>query len=719
MLRESGELSPALELYEKVLDREPKNHLALHGCGVALYRRGDFEKAVARLEQAVVLRPSDPTRHIDLGEVYRKLGDYRNSVGCCQVALKLRPNAPEALNTLGLALQGAGDLAGALDHFRAALAVRPDFFAAHTNAGQLLESLGEGEAALAHFRVAVELAPESSLARTNLGLALLGRDLAAESLIHFREAARIDPGTAVAHHNLGNALRILGSGEEARTSYLKAIRLDPDIAISYAQIAMTLRTEGLLGEALRWLKLAIELEPGNARFWDELAELHLKREEPDLAVECRRRVFELAPQDDVETRIALGWAMQEDGNIPEALEQYIFAHQIRPGLPQVQLAMSGAYEELGELSAAEAALREAIRLHPRLTAAHARLATLLRGNLPDADLETIEQILMDEILNRHQRDRLLFGLAHVLDARGEYTRAAACLSEANASTLQSRRDDGLHYEPENHASFANGLIGAFDGEFFRRTAGLGLGTRRPIFVVGLPRSGTTLVEQILASHPRVHGAGERLFGRRSFESVSPVVDRGVPPMKCVASLDEYALKRIAGEHLGKLNALDLGRAERIVEKLPENYLYMGFLVALFPNATFVHCRRDLRDVAVSCWSSDFRSIRWANDTGHIGARFRQYRCLMRHWSHVFPSPIVEVDYEDTVSDLEGVARRLLDACGLRWDPACLEFHRTKRVVRTASLTQVRRPIYKSSVARWKNYESDLAGLFASLTELAE
>jgi hypothetical protein len=148
--------------------------------------------------------------------------------------------------------------------------------------------------------------------------------------------------------------------------------------------------------------------------------------------------------------------------------------------------------------------------------------------------------------------------------------------------------------------------------------------------------------------------------------------------------------------------------------MPDNYLYLGLLAAMFPAAVFIHCRRDLRDVAVSCWMTDFRTIRWANDPGHIASRFREYRRLMDHWRAVLPVAIHEFDYEETVTDLEAVARRLLEACGLEWDPACLEFHRTRRNVRTASLAQVRQPIYKTSLARWRNYERALAELFEAL-----
>ena len=211
-------------------------------------------------------------------------------------------------------------------------------------------------------------------------------------------------------------------------------------------------------------------------------------------------------------------------------------------------------------------------------------------------------------------------------------------------------------------------------------------------------------------------AGERLFARRMFEKLPSLVQAGLTPTECLASLDGYSLKRLAAEHLGRLNALDLGRFDRIVDKMPENYSYIGLITAMFPAATLIHCRRDPRDVAVSCWMSDFRAIRWANDLGHIGSRFEQYYRLMDHWKKVFPAAIFEVDYADTVSDLEGTPRMLLDACGLEWDPMCLEFHRTQRAVHTASLTQVRQPIYKTSVARWRHYKAQLADLFSVLEQ---
>jgi hypothetical protein len=219
---------------------------------------------------------------------------------------------------------------------------------------------------------------------------------------------------------------------------------------------------------------------------------------------------------------------------------------------------------------------------------------------------------------------------------------------------------------------------------------------------------------VLASHPRVHGGGELLLARQSFESIPTTLGRTESPLDCVPHLNAQAIRHLAERHLRKLESLNDGRSERVVDKMPENYICLGLIAAMFPNATFLHCRRDLRDVALSCWMTDFRNIPWASDFEHIGACFREYLRLMDHWRTVLPVPVHEVQYEDVVRDLEGVAKRLLATCELDWDPACLEFYRTRRNVRTASNGQVRQPLYTRSVGRWNNYERELADLFAAL-----
>jgi hypothetical protein len=188
---------------------------------------------------------------------------------------------------------------------------------------------------------------------------------------------------------------------------------------------------------------------------------------------------------------------------------------------------------------------------------------------------------------------------------------------------------------------------------------------------------------------------------------------------CLAALDAPAIRRLAEQHLAWLGALDGGRADRVTDKQPGNYLFLGLLAAAFPEATFIHCRRDLRDVAVSCWTTPFRWLDWTHEPGRIEARFREYLQLMGHWRRVLPVPLHAADYEEMVADLEGTARRLVAACGLEWHPACLEFHRARRPVRTASAGQVRTPLYATSVGRWRHYQDELAELIAACESLRE
>ncbi len=351
-----------------------------------------------------------------------------------------------------------------------------------------------------------------------------------------------------------------------------------------------------------------------------------------------------------------------------------------------------------------------MRCDPRFALAHYNLAELLRGKLPQADLAAQRRLLEDSRPNDGDRSLLHFGMAQVLDALGDYAQAAEHLARGNALQLSEWRRHGEQYDPAAYDSLVTRLIEVCSPAFFQRVRGFGLESELPVFVVGLPRSGTTLVEQVLASHPQVFGAGETPLAR---DSLAALGGEGLAPVEGLCRLDREAASRIAARHLEKLRARSPA-ALRIVDKMPENYLYLGLLAALFPRAKLIHCRRDLRDVALSCWMTHFQEVSWANDQEHIASRFSGYQRIMEHWHNVLPTPLLEVDYEETVVDLEGVARKLVSWCGLEWEPRCLEFHRLKRPVTTASALQVRQPIYGTSVGRWKHYEPALRSLFARL-----
>ncbi len=711
-LHQAGDFAGACRGYQRLIARDSANADAYHLLGVAFHQMGKSAEAIEQISRAVAIRPGVAPFHANLAEAYRATGQFERAAGCCRTALHLWKDYPEAHNNLGLALQALGKIDEAIEHFRASIALRPSDAMTYSNLGTALRSKGNSDEALAAFRKAVELNPALPEAQTNLGQFLLDLGKPEEALAHCLEAVKLRPNLAEAHNNLGNVYRELKQYTDARASYFEAIRINPDLTLAHSNLGLTLQREGRLDEAMPWFRRACELEPESVLHLGNLADAATDSDEYEVAIDCYRKMLEIDPTRAL-THNNLGWLMQEQGNLAEAEQCFQTALSLDPALPPAMISLGGLREEQGQLQEAEELFRKALEIHPGHTIALARLATMLRGKLSDQDLELVERRIEDATLAEGIRGTLLFGLAHVYDARGRYEEAAACLRRSNAAALDDLESRKQKYSPIDHERFVTNLLATFTPEYFERFRGFGLETRRPVFIVGLPRSGTTLIEQVLSSHSRFHGAGELMLARQNFEKIPARLGRALPPIACLPDLTGDIVNDLALGHDARLAELGPG-ADRVSDKMPDNYMYLGFIRLMFPHATFIHCRRDLRDIAVSCWMTNFRSIRWACSPEHIGNRFQQYLRLMDHWSAVLPATIHVVNYEDTVEDLEGVARRLVAACGLDWEPACLEFHRNDRPVRTASLTQVRQPVYKKSLARWKNYEASLQDLFAAL-----
>lgn len=589
----------------------------------------------------------------------------------------------------------ASDAAEAARHLRRALRLR--------EAGKL-------EEALVHFRRAAELTAYDAIAQTNLGQALLALGRAEEAIAPCRIAVTLEPDRAILHLVLADALRFAELYDDAREAYCRAIALAPTLARAHAHLGLLHRDMRRVQDAFAPLKRAVELEPRNASFWKYLAEADAEWEDLPEAIRCWQRAIELQPNEPA-FRLGLGKTLQRAGMMQEAERELHRALRLSPGVAEAHLALGHWHEVSGNTREAERAFRAALAIDPALTRAQFSLAQLLGKRLPDADICAMQDRLANPALPTACRIKLQFALAGVGDARGEYAIAAQTANQANAlASRQVTRRGG--YDPARHRAFVDRLIEAFSTDFFTRTANLGSASECSVFIVGLPRSGTTLVHQILASHPRVHGAGELNLAWQSFMNIPESLGVSDDVLACVPKLEAASLHRLADRHLASLATRDQGQAERIVDKMPDNYLYLGLLAAMFPRATFIHCRRDLRDVAVSCWFTHFQSVAWSHEVEHIGSRFDDYRRVMEHWRRVLPITLHEADYEQLVGDPERVARSLIAACKLDWDPACLAFHRQLRPVHTASAQQVREPIYTRSVGRWRHYERELADLVA-------
>ncbi len=580
------------------------------------------------------------------------------------------PSAPvsllEAINT-ALAME---DSAAARRLCETRLAEAPDDADAHRFLGQVLARQSDLKAARAVAKRATELAPHDPRAWSDLGRVwVLASDWQA-AVRCFRYAVSLNAEYADGWHNLGAALKQMGEQERALSCLQRALALDPTRAETYLAVGGLLVADGQLDEALWCFERAAAHAPDSSHARNRLAQELSDCGQVDQAEALFRR--SLAHRaDDIDAWIGLGQAMEDLGH-EAAPTCYLNVLQRQPGHG---LAL-GQYLSLVKDDAEAASW-----------VAHAE-AALLRSETPDEAKALIG-----------------YGLAKYYDRRKYYERAAQAGQAANAAR---RRKAGLL---DRHALQArvDGIIKAYTHDFFDERRPFGVGTDQPVFIVGLPRSGTTLIEQILAAHPAMYGAGELPdLARLASQSIA---GRKAAPWQAALHVEEMQSRLLAHEYVLALRRNAPPDCPRISDKQPLNFFQLAFVALLFPNARVIHCRRDARDNALSIWMENFNvDQRYATDFHDLAFFIAQERRLMAHWHTALPLKILDVQYEDVVADLEGQARRLIAFLGAPWDDRCLHFHRQDRAVQTPSRWQVRQPIYARSVGRWNHYGTYLPDL---------
>jgi tetratricopeptide (TPR) repeat protein len=711
-----GQLRAAEQNCRAVLQVNAQQPSAYYLLATIAMHEARYPLAIECLRRAAALVPTQAQLHADLGVAYYLAGDHAQAETACREALRLKPDYPEAHNNLGNVLRALGRHREAGPCFREALRLKPDYPEAHNNLGTLyLDDLASPVDAETHYREALRLWPDFPDAHNNLGNALRALDRSAGAEPCFREALRLRPQFFEAQNNLGAALLDLHRPAEAEACCRAALGLRPTFPEAHATLGQALAELGRYAEAEASLRTALRLKPDFAEAHNGLGNVLIKLEKHEEAEACFRAALHFTPKL-AQAQNNLGLVLYKLGRYAEAETCYREALRLKPNLAKAHAHLGILHGELGRTQEAEACFREALTHDPKHGGAHAHLGLLLRGDLPDVDFAALREAAERVEPDDDSRIALQFGLGQVLDGRKDYPGAIACFQRGHAIRREVLEKQGRAYDPADHTALVDRLLAEFTPEFFARLRGAGNDSERPVFIIGLPRSGTTLTEQILASHSQIFGAGELNYAHDDFQSLPKMLDTDAVPVDCLARLDAAAVQRLAAKHLERLDSLN-ATAARVVDKMPDNYQFLGLLAVLFPRAKVIHCRRDLRDIALSCWTTNFNQIRWSSDPEHIAERCVQYRRLMAHWRRVLPLPLLEVDYEETVTDLEGVARRLVAWCGLDWEPRCLAFHETKRPVRTASVIQVRQPIYTRSVGRWKNYEAALGAMFARLEAL--
>jgi tetratricopeptide (TPR) repeat protein len=454
-------------------------------------------------------------------------------------------------------------------------------------------------------------------------------------------------------------------------------------------------------EALGILTQALEREPGDPDVLGHLAGIHALLRQPEQAKPYLDRLLQVLPDSgEAHANAARNALAMNDVALAIALGSK--AVGLAPEDAPARLTLADALEAGGRFEEAKSQYDAVLERDPRNVTALANLLGHREWQVSESHERAARALLADDALGEAQRVQLHFGLAHYHDARRQFDEAFTHLQAANAA-----RHRWYPFDSGRFSDVVDELVRVLSKEGLRSFPKPALRSDRPIVIVGMPRSGTTLVEQVLASHSRIAAGGELPTLTRIATEIARAPG-GYP--RGLFALDADTLGRHAGRYLDTLAGLSAD-ALRVTDKMPFNFLHLGLVAALLPDAKIVHCRRDAMDTCVSCHFTPFNAnLQFASDLRALGRYYLDYRRLMDHWQAVLATPILEIDYERLVTDTEPTIRRLLAHCGVDWEPGCAQFHRTERGIQTPSRWQVRQPVYRHAIGRWRNYEKHLGPL---------
>ncbi len=667
---QAGQADQAERLCQQVLAIWPGQSDALHLMGLMAHAYGNLDLAIEHLRRAC-LAPRAPAIYVsNLAEMCRQAGQLTEAEQAARRAVAMDNALVAGWNNLGIILQEAGKLEESLSCLERVVTLQPTYPEAHNNLGNTLKRLGR-------------------------------LDQAQE---RYRQALAIAPAYAEAMSNLSNLLTDLGQFDAALAMARQAIEENPRLSDAYINAAAVEVSRDRYPEALRWVDALLSYAPVHANALGVRSTVLRRMGRLDEALQDARRAVAAAPHSG-EAQNILGEALQALDNMEDALA----AFDIATGTPgfaaeKAMINRGVVLMEQGDRQAAKAAFDAVLARHPRSAAAWFNMADLHRFSPGDPAIAQMEALVASGgVQSQTDRTALNFALGKAWMDAGDPERAFAYLDEGNR---QKRATFG--YDPDAIDAWFDQIIASFPAELAQRPQVPVEGSDLAVFVVGMPRAGTTLIEQILASHPAVHGAGELGLMQRLVAQSG-----GCPALAGHLTAENEPM--LGRAYLDAIRAV-AGNQRRVVDKMPSNFMFAGLIARILPDARIVHVRRDAVDTCLSCYSKLFtREQLFSYDQAELARFYRGYERLMDHWRALLPPDrFMEVHYEDVVADIESEARGLVAFCGLDWSPACVDFHLTPRTIRTASLNQVRQPLYADSVGRWRPYARQIRVLLEGL-----
>ena len=619
----------------------------------------------------------------------------------CRDYLLLHPGSAEHLRLLTHALMKQDRLVEAESQARFALSLAPEAPLLHEDLGSVLSLAKRFEDAIPCFEKALELEPNLPLSRKKLGHALAAVGRGAEADDVFEEYFERDPDKRI----VAEGARHLAAGrkEDAIEAFRQALKQNPDNVDAMRSLAnVFLRDRERLDDAEALLRRATQLAPDFTGAWLLLGGvLHEKKRNVE-AVDCYRKAVELEPGNAFAWG-ALGNAHAFSGDPDKAAAAYAKSVALDPDAPAMQMGYAHVLKTLGDQPRSLAAYRAAIRAKPDFGEVYWSMANLKVFRFEDEEVAAMEEQVRRNDLSSSADIHFRFALGKAYEDREEYDKAWEYYDSGNR-----RKRMEVSYDPQDVEIRQQDIREVFTPEFLEEHGGNGFEAPDAIFIVGLPRSGSTLVEQILASHSQVEGTSEL----SNLSKIAASVGRYRPDdmqypngLRLLRKQDWRAYGRQYIEETRRLRQTD---KPYFTDKLPNNWPHVGFLHLILPNAKIINARRHPLDSCLGGYKQLFgKGQHFTYDVQDLADYYRQYYLTMQHWHELLPGKVLDVHYEETVLDLEGQVRRVLEYCGLPFEEACVRFYETERAVQTASSEQVRQPIYREGLGKWRRYEKHL------------
>jgi len=607
----------------------------------------------------------------DVAEMFReglqhyKEGRLRQAQDICQRIPQKRQH-PDALLILGMIAHQKSEFELAVERYQQFLGIKPDHAQTHYNLGLVLEELGRTEPAIEHFNKSIT----------------------------------IDADNAAAHSNLADAYAKLRRWEEAIKAYQRVLAIQAEDVVTIIKLGNVFLAAQLWTNSIPRYEQALALQPNNALVHKNLGSALHNVGQLQKALKCFEQALSLHP-DFIGARIALAMVLRQLGRAEEALAHLERAIDFEPDDVDAHIGLADTLRDLGQAELAIERLEQFLTARPTCGAIYYHISMI---KPKQALIPAVEKLLDHPNLSKGNAIYCHFALGNFFRSGKSFDQAFSHFLKANTLHRET-----ISYDPKENIQTVDSLIKVYSKRFFQRRRHFGSASQLPVFILGMPRSGSTLVEQIVSSHPQVHGTGEL--------GAFPAVDVRIalrlkfsgPPPECMFLIDRKIAEEYSAQYLQEL-ALHCPSAKRITEHLAGNFFKIGLIKTLFPEARIIHCQRNPLDTCISLFFHYFMGLKCSFELTELGQYYLQYQRLMSHWQNLFPGEILNVQYEELVMDQERVSKQLIDYLGLDWDEKCIDFHNNERPVMTPSNIQVRQPMYKNSMNRWKHYEKHLQPL---------